>query len=143
MLEELTISPMPDTYGDAAAEYEAVRGDGAGLFDLSERGRLRVSGTEAVMFLNGLITNDMKTLNDGAWMRAALPNPQGRVLAFLRVLRQGDEFLLDTEAATAEKVSMLVGRYVFAGDFRVANLTRSTSHFAVAGAQAGTIVSAV
>ena len=30
---------VPASYGDARAEYEAVRGGGAGLFDLSSRGR--------------------------------------------------------------------------------------------------------
>ena len=44
-------------------EYEAVRDGGAGLIDLSaSRGRIRVSGSEATMFLNGLITNDVKNL---------------------------------------------------------------------------------
>ena len=39
-------------YGDARGEYEAVRGGrGAGLFDLSARGRVEVSGAEAVRFL--------------------------------------------------------------------------------------------
>ncbi len=41
--------------------YDAVRDGGAGLIDLSARGRSLISGSEAVMFLNGLITNDMKT----------------------------------------------------------------------------------
>ena len=51
--------------------YFEVRDGGAGLIDLSERGRIRVSGSEAVMFLNGLITNDMKTLVAHRWMPAA------------------------------------------------------------------------
>ncbi len=58
----------------ARAEYDAVRGGGAGLFDLSARGRVEVRGAEAVQFLNGLITNDVKALAPGAWMHAALPN---------------------------------------------------------------------
>ena len=53
---------VPASYGDVAQEYAAVREAGAGLIDLSSRGRLLVSGSEAVQFLNGLITNDMKTL---------------------------------------------------------------------------------
>src|SRR4051794_39429156 len=90
-------------YGDARAEYEAVReGFGAGLFDLSSRGRVEVSGGEAVQFLNGMLTNDVARLEDGAWMHAAFPNPQGRLIAAARVLRRGDSFLFDTEAATYE-----------------------------------------
>src|ERR1043166_9820919 len=49
---------VPARYGDAGAEYEAVRGgDGAGLFDLSSRGRAGVTGGEAGQFLNGRGTN--------------------------------------------------------------------------------------
>src|SRR5437588_10901712 len=69
---------VPAHYGDAGAAYEAVRGGaGAGVFDLSSRGRIRVSGGEAVQFLNGMLANDVAPLADGAWMHAAVPNPQG------------------------------------------------------------------
>ncbi|HYP53669.1 MAG TPA: hypothetical protein VEQ42_09015, partial [Pyrinomonadaceae bacterium] len=90
-------------YGDAPAEYEAVRA-GVGLVDLSSRGRVEVSGSESVMFLNGLITNDAKALAPGAWMAAAFPNVQGRLLAHARVARRGDAFLSDTEPATSARV---------------------------------------
>ena len=107
-----------------AAEYEVVRGGGAGLFCLSARGRIEVRGTEAVQFLNGLITNDVKTLALGAWMYAALPNAQGRLLALTRVLRRAsdaDIFLFDTEAATRERVRDTFTRFTLAGDFRAAS----------------------
>ena len=50
------------------AGYTAVRNGGAGLIDLAERGCIRVSGSEATMFLNGLVTNDMKSLAESRWM---------------------------------------------------------------------------
>ena len=56
---------VPESYGDVLREYAAVREGGCGVIDLSSRGRILVSGTEAVQFLNGLITNDMKTLAVG------------------------------------------------------------------------------
>jgi len=68
----------------ASSDYSAVREGRAGLIDLSPRGRILVNGSEAVMFLNGLITNDMKTLAANSWMRAAFPNVQGRLLAIVR-----------------------------------------------------------
>jgi folate-binding Fe-S cluster repair protein YgfZ len=73
------------------SQYEAVRNGGAGLIDLSSRGRITVGGTEAVMFLNGLITNDMKTLEEHHWMHAAFPNVQGRLIAAVRVIRLANE----------------------------------------------------
>src|SRR5436305_9841819 len=124
-------------YGDARAEYEAVRGGGgAGLFDLSSRGRVEVSGGEAVQFLNGMLTNDVARLEDGAWMSAAFPNPQGRLVASARVFRRGDAFLFDTEAATYERVLKTLERFTLAGDFRVHNLTDEPTTLAVQGARA-------
>src|SRR5215213_6921293 len=91
---------LPASYGETSAEYAAVREGGAGLIDLSLRGRIEVSGSEAVQFLNGLVTNDVKALSENAWMRAAFPNVQGRLISEARVLRlSGDRFLFDTEAA--------------------------------------------
>ena len=74
------------------SEYSSVREGGAGLIDLSERGRIRVSGSEAIMFLNGLITNDMKTLGENRWMPAAFPTVQGRLIGAVRVARESKGF---------------------------------------------------
>jgi folate-binding protein YgfZ len=124
-----------------AAEYEAVRGGGAGLFDLSARGRIEVSGGEAVMFLNGMLTNDVARLEEGAWMHAAFPNPQGRLLASTRVLKRGGAFLFDTEATTYPVVLKHLERFTLAGDFRVRDLTAEVSLLSVQGARAFEIVS--
>ncbi len=112
-----------DEENNRFAEYSAVRDGGAGLIDLSADGRIVVSGSEAVMLLNGLITNDMKTLAANSWMPAAFPNVQGRLLAAVRVLNLSDRFLIDTERATHSKVLELLSRFTLAGDFRVMDAT--------------------
>jgi folate-binding protein YgfZ len=133
---------VPASYGDAGAEYEAVRGGGAGLFDLSARGRVEVSGGEAVRFLNGMLTNDVAMLGEGAWMHAAFPNPQGRLLASVRVMRRGAAFLFDAEAATYPTVLKHLERFTLAGDFRVRDLTAETVLLSVQGARAAEFVAA-
>ena len=131
-------------YGDAGAEYEAVRrGDGAGLLDLSSRGRVEVSGGEAVQFLNGMLTNDVARLGEGEWMSAAFPNPQGRLVAAARVFRTSEGFILDTEAATSERVFKALERFTLAGDFRVRRLTEETATLSLQGARARGFVRAV
>jgi folate-binding protein YgfZ len=103
--------------------YSAVRDGGAGLIDLSARGRILVSGSEAAQFLNGLITNDMKTLAVNSWMPAAFANVQGRLLAAVRVIHRDDGFVIDTENATGQTVVKLLERFTFAGDFHVTDLS--------------------
>jgi folate-binding protein YgfZ len=133
-------------------EYAAVREGGAGIIDLSARGRILVSGSEAVPFLNGLITNDMKTLAENNWMPAAFPNVQGRLIASVRVVRLHDQrtdrnvcptFLIDTEPATHERVLKTIERFTLAGDFHVTDKTNHTALLSVQGKKAARIVRSV
>jgi glycine cleavage system T protein len=143
---------VPANYGDETAEYAAVRDGGAGLIDLSLRGRMLVSGSEAIQFLNGLITNDMKTLAEGSWMPAAFPNVQGRLIASVRVVRLKDggtgknacpTFLLDTEAATHQSVLKTIERFTLAGDFRVTDITNNTAELSLQGSDSANVLRSV
>lgn len=131
---------LPANYGDAEAEYASVRDLGAGLIDLSTRGRIHVTGSEALMFLNGLVTNDMKTLDENRWMPAVFPNVQGRILAAVRIVRTTDRYLLDTESTTHDRVVKTIERFTLAGDFKVADLTDSTTMLTVQGKSAKEVI---
>jgi folate-binding protein YgfZ len=110
--------------------YNHIRSGGTAYFR-QPRGLISVRGTEAVQFLDGMITNDMKTLEDGALMRAAFPNAQGRLLAVVRVTRNGDRFLIETEDATRQKVFDTLFRFTMAGDFQVEDLSEEYSYIRV------------
>src|ERR1700730_3461692 len=143
---------IPTSYGDTLLEYASVREGGSGLIDVSPRCRMLVSGTEAIQFLNGLTTNDMKTLAENSWMPAAFPNVQGRLIASVRVIRLKDEqtdknvcptFLIDTEAATHERVLKTIERFTLAGDFRVRDVTAQTALLSVQGKKSASIARSV
>jgi len=116
-------------------EYEIVRDGGAGLIDLSTlRGRIRVSGSEATMFLNGLMTNDMRALAENRWMAAVFPTVQGRLIGAVRVIRgNGPEFLIDTETASHDAVLKTISRFTLAGDFKVSDVTAETALLTIQG----------
>lgn len=114
--------------------YDQIRSGGAGFYEQG-RGLIAVSGKEAVQFLDGMITNDMKTLEDGQQMLAAFPNAQGRLIALVRVQRQGDRFLIETEGATREKVFQNLFRFTFAGDFFAEDLSDKFSYFEIFGSK--------
>jgi folate-binding protein YgfZ len=126
------------------SDYEVVREGGAGLIDLSERARIRVSGAEATMFLNGLITNDVKNLAQNRWMPAVFPNVQGRLIGAVRVIRGSDaSFLIDTDAASSEAVLKTISRFTMAGDFKVADVSSETALLSVQGKGAAGVVEKV
>jgi folate-binding protein YgfZ len=115
---------------DLLENYNKIRSGKIGYKKLP-RGLFSVHGKEAVQFLNGLITNDVKALEEGSMMLAAFPNAQGRLLAVVRVQRTGDEFLIETEEATREKVFNNIFRFTFAGDFFVEDLSEKYSYFSI------------
>src|SRR6478672_3516144 len=114
------------------ATYNEIRSGRAGFY-VEKRGLIAVHGKEAVQFLDGLITNDMKTLEDGGQMLAAFPNAQGRLLALVRVRRLGDRFMFETESATREKLYQTLFRFTFAGDFFVDDLSDDYDYFEIFG----------
>jgi folate-binding protein YgfZ len=131
---------VPANYGDVDSEYRAIRDDGPGVIDLSARARIHVTGTEAAMFLNGLVTNDMKTLGENRWMPAVFPTVQGRIIAAVRIVRTHDGFLLDTEPVSRDRVLKTIERFTLAGDFRVSDLTETTAMLSVQGKAASQVV---
>jgi len=124
-------------------EYEAVRDGGAGLIELSERGRIRVSGSEATMFLNGLVTNDVKSLAENRWMPAVFPTVQGRLIGAVRIARVKDGFLIDTERASHDAVLKTISRFTLAGDFKVADLTDESAILSLQGKRAAEVAGKV
>ena len=123
---------MAQTYSTALAEHQAVRAN-VGLIDLSFCGCLKIWGSEAVQFLNGLVTNDAKTLAAGKGMRAAFLTGHGKVRALCRVLNLGPEFLVINDPQTHTKVLGYVFPFSFAGDFKVEDVSERYRLLSVQG----------
>src|SRR6185503_7741822 len=122
-------------------DYQAVREGGAGLIDLSaSRGRIRVTGSEATQFLNGLITNDIKNATEDSWLPAVFPTVQGRLLGAVRIARQDSGFLIDTEAASHEVVLKTISRFTLAGDFHVSDVSTEIALLTVQGKRAPDVI---
>jgi tRNA-modifying protein YgfZ len=71
-------------------EYAALTG-GCGVLDRSERGKLALTGRDAVEFLNGQVTNELTTLGPGTGCYAAFLTHKGKMLGDLRILAVGAE----------------------------------------------------
>jgi len=80
-----------------------------------DRGYVEVSGPEAAEFLERMVSNEVASLEPGEARPALLLTPKSRIVAPLRVVREGPEsFLLITEAALAESVGSTLLRARFA-----------------------------
>lgn len=69
---------------------------------LSDRAILRISGEEGKAFLQGLLTRDVLTLTPGQPRWTGLLTPQGKALFDFILWAEGDDILIDCEAAQAD-----------------------------------------
>jgi folate-binding protein YgfZ len=89
-----------------------------GLVDRSERGKLALTGSGAVEFLNGQVTNELIGLRPGEGRYAAFLTHKGKMLGDLRILAVGegvdgepDELLLDTERSALQGLFDMIRRF--------------------------------
>jgi len=112
---------VPARFSDPRQEHAAVR-NAAGLFDFSFRAKFAVTGADRVRFLQGMVTNDVKNLTPGHGIYAAMLNPQGKILADMRLYCTEDRFLLDTDADLREKILQSLQHHIIADRVRLESL---------------------
>ena len=95
---------MPLDYGSVVTEHRAVR-DGAGVFDLSHLGTLRVTGTGAAGALQRALTNDVEALPPGRAHYTLCLNDEGGIVDDLLVYRLDWGFFVVPNAANAAAVA--------------------------------------
>ncbi len=82
------------------------------LISLNTRTLIRVSGTDALMFLQGQLTQDLQRLQHQQWQWAAHCSPKGRMLASFLLWAQDEAFWLDTGELMSAAILQRLRRYV-------------------------------
>ena len=90
-------------YGDVRAEFRSLL-SGCGLYDLSARAKIVVTGSDRVRWLNGMATNNVRDLASGHGVYAFLLNAQGRIQADLTAFLLEDSILLETGSEQVKKL---------------------------------------
>ena len=81
---------MPVQYSGVIDEHRTVR-SAAGLFDLGHMGQVRVTGADALPYLQLITTNDVSALQPGDAQYSLLPNERGGVIDDIIVYRLPDD----------------------------------------------------
>ena len=93
---------MPQQYTSIRDEHLAVR-KVAGLFDVSHMGRFRITGPSTPAFVQGLVTNDVSSLEVGQAQYNLMCNESGGIVDDLVVYRSEHGFLAVVNASNREK----------------------------------------
>ncbi|MGJ8723463.1 MAG: glycine cleavage system aminomethyltransferase GcvT [Roseibacillus sp.] len=133
---------MPVMYQSIFDEHLAVR-EAVGQFDISHMGKLFVEGEGAMEWLNGLLSNDVASLEDGEGQYTFLLNEGGGVIDNLILYRVEEEafFLVVNAAYLAEDLAWL-GKYAVEG-VALRNESENLAGIAVQGPSAIDVFSRV
>ncbi len=130
---------MPVQYGGVISEAKSVR-ERAGIFDVSHMARLRVSGSNALDFLEQVTTNDVSRLTDGMGQYSLFGNEAGGCIDDLILFRESaTEFVLVVNASNHAKDVGWLTQHLGDG-VRLADETDSTALIAIQGPEAASMV---
>jgi len=93
------------------------------LFDLSSRTKLHISGADALRFLNGQLTNDVRKATAANAIEAAVLNAKGKMDAHVFIRAVDDGFLIDAGQEVRESLAARLNRYVIADDVTIEDVT--------------------
>jgi folate-binding protein YgfZ len=124
--------PAAANRADPRAEFSSLL-SGCGVFDLSNRAKISLSGYDRVRWLNGMITNKVRDLPAGQGIYAFVLNPQGHILGDLYAYNRGESLLVDTDQSQAEKLLGIFRKYIIMDKVEVTNLSDQLTAIGVAG----------
>jgi len=129
---------MPVQYSAGALkEYHVVRGDGAGLFDISHMGQVRVSGADSLKYLQYVTTNDVSKLTNGQVQYSALLNERGTFIDDITTYKISDsEYYLCINAANRHKDAAHLQEEATNFDVALADESDDTTLLALQGVKA-------
>lgn len=103
---------------DTKSELAAIL-TGAAIFPLDDRAFLRITGSDATRWLNGMVTNSIQALAPGEGNYNFLLNAQGRIQGDCTIYREpGDEptFLLETAKSQIDAIRQHLDKFIIMDD---------------------------
>jgi len=108
-------------FGDSGAEWQALD-TGAALLDRSFRRIIRADGDDRRQFLQGQLSNDVRSLAVGDGQASLLLNAQGRVQSLLTLYDRGECFYLVVDADLLDATHARLDQFLVADDVEFATV---------------------
>lgn len=105
-------------FSEPAAELSALR-SGCGIYDLGWQSRMVVIGEDRQRWLNGMVTNNIRDLEQNRGLYCFLLTPQGRIVGDMYVHHRGENMVIDTDTAQAGKLREVFERYIIMDDVAI------------------------
>lgn len=128
-------------FGDPAAE-RAAAADGTIVADLSQLGVIALRGEDTATFLQGQLTNDIRSLHADTAQWNGYCNPKGRLLGNFLAWRQDEDYCLQLSGDILPGVLKRLSMFILRAKVQARDASDENVRLVVAGRQALTAVTA-
>ncbi len=108
----------------------------AGVSDLGCRGKILVTGSDRLRWLNGMVSNAVQSLPEGQGNYSFLLSVQGRIQGDCYVYRRAADLLLDTSIDQVPALMRHLEHFVIMDDVELADVSRQWTALSLAGPRA-------
>jgi folate-binding protein YgfZ len=120
-------------------EYQAVR-DAVGFLDLSDRGKIEITGPDRVTFLHSMISNDVQELSEWAGRYGTFLTARGKIVSDFFYYKFPDQIILDITADLLIKTVQTLEKYIVMDEVDLKDVSSDSSHFSLQGPGASNLV---
>jgi folate-binding protein YgfZ len=105
----------------------------AGVSDLGWRGKILITGSDRLRWLNGMVSNAVQSLPEGQGNYSFLLSVQGRIQGDCYVYRRAGDLLLDTACDQISTLMRHLDHFIIMDDVELADVSRDWTALALAG----------
>ncbi|HEY0721882.1 MAG TPA: folate-binding protein, partial [Gammaproteobacteria bacterium] len=129
-------------FGDAAAEHRAaVSGDV--IAPLTDLGYVSANGADSEKFLQGQFTNDVRQVTATHSQLSSYCTPKGRILTSFRLLKRGDDYLMQMPAPLLPAFQKRLAMYILISKVKLENASERLATLGLSGSNAEDLLKGV
>jgi len=126
-------------FGDAAAERRAAVSSDV-VAPLTDLGYVSASGADCEKFLQGQFTNDTRQVTATRSQLSSYCNPKGRMLALFRLVKRGDDYLIQLPASLQPAFQKRLAMFILMSKVKLDNATERLATIGLSGPHAEAIL---
>jgi folate-binding protein YgfZ len=105
----------------------------AGVSDLGWRGKIQITGSDRLRWLNGMVSNTVQSLPEGEGNYSFLLSVQGRIQGDCYVYRRSGDLLLDTGFDQIPALMRHLDHFIIMDDVELADVSQQWTALSLAG----------
>jgi folate-binding protein YgfZ len=141
-LEELAGALSFPAFSVTSQEVSALV-EGAGAFDLGYRGRIAIGSADRLRWLNGMLTNNIQELAEGAGNYSFVLNAQGRIQGDCDAFRRPDHLLVITDRSQVPALMAHFDHFIIMDDVALEDISSTRTALGLAGPLAPQLLGAL